>query len=59
VANQALSTTNMPYPRVATEVGMFEVIYGEASGAMRPFKGRLAQDQILKVIGDARSLNVQ
>lgn len=47
------------YPRVATEIGMFEVIYGGASGAMRSFKDRLTQDQILKVIAYVRSLKTQ
>ena len=42
------------YPRVATDVGKFEVIYGGASGAMRSFKGRLKQDEILKVIAYIR-----
>lgn len=44
------------YPRVTTDVGMFEVTYGGASGAMRGFKGRLTQDDILKVIAYVRSL---
>lgn len=44
------------YPRVTTDVGMFEVIYGGASGAMRGFKDRLTQDQILQVIAYVRSL---
>jgi cytochrome c-L len=47
------------YPRVTTEIGMFEVIYGGASGAMRSFKGRLTQDQILRVIAYVRSLKAQ
>jgi cytochrome c-L len=44
------------YPRVTADVGMFEVVYGGASGAMRGFKGRLTQDEILKVIAYVRSL---
>jgi cytochrome c-L len=44
------------YPRVTTDVGMFEVIYGGASGAMRGWKGRMTQDEILKVIAYVRSL---
>lgn len=44
------------YTRVATAIGTFEVIYGGASGAMRSFKGRLTQDQILKVIAYVNSL---
>ena len=43
------------HPRVADDVGMFEVIYGGAAGAMTGFKGRLTQDQILKVIAYVRS----
>jgi len=38
------------YPRTATDVGLFEAIYGGALGAMQPFKDRLTQDQILQVI---------
>jgi cytochrome c-L len=38
------------HPRVTGDVGMFEVIYGGGAGAMAGFKGRLTQDQILKVI---------
>lgn len=44
------------YPRVNTDVGMFEVIYGGATGAMRAYKGRLTQDQILRVIAYVHSL---
>lgn len=44
------------YPRVPEDVGMFEVIFGGASGAMQPFKDRLTQDQILHVIAYVRSL---
>lgn len=44
------------YPRVANDVGMFEVIYGGAAGAMRSFKDRLTQDQILRVIAYVRSV---
>jgi cytochrome c-L len=47
------------YPRVSTDVGMFEVIYGGATGAMRAYKGRLTQDQILQVIAYVRSLESQ
>jgi cytochrome c-L len=44
------------HPRVVDDVGMFEVIYGGAAGAMAGFKGKLAQDQILKVIAYVRSM---
>ena len=40
----------MTYQRVANDVGMFEVIYGGASGAMQAFGNRLTQDEILKMM---------
>ena len=43
------------HSRVVDDVGMFEVIYGGAASAMAGFKGRLTQDQILKVIAYVRS----
>jgi cytochrome c-L len=44
------------YPRFTTDKGIFEIIYGGATGAMQPFGKRLTQDQILKVIAYVRSL---
>ena len=45
------------HERVATDIGMFEVIYGGASGAMQSFARRgMTQDQILKVVAYVRSL---
>jgi cytochrome c-L len=44
------------YPRFATDKGMFEIIYGGATGAMQPFGKRLTQDQILHVMAYVRSL---
>ena len=45
------------YARVATDVGMFEVIYSGASGEMQAFSKRgLTQDQILRIIAYVRSL---
>lgn len=45
------------YERAATDVGMFEVVYGGASGAMQSFARRgMAQDEMLKVIAYVRSL---
>jgi cytochrome c-L len=44
------------YPRFATDKGMFEIIYGGATGAMQPFGNRLTQDQILHVMAYVRSL---
>ncbi|MEG6507777.1 c-type cytochrome [Methyloligella sp. 2.7D] len=53
----SLTDDNYAYPRVAEgDVGMFEVIYGGATGAMRSFKDRVSQDQILKVIAYVRTL---
>jgi cytochrome c-L len=44
------------YPRVGTDVGMFEVIYGGAAGAMQAFGRRMDQDQILKIMAYIRQL---
>lgn len=44
------------YPRFTTDKGIFEIVYGGATGAMQPFGKRLTQDQILKVIAYVRSL---
>ena len=45
------------YPRGTTDVGMFEILYGGASGAMQSFARRgMTQDQMLKVIAYVRSL---
>jgi cytochrome c-L len=44
------------YPRFATDKGLFEIIYGGATGAMQPFGKRLTQDQILHVMAYVHSL---
>jgi cytochrome c-L len=45
------------YERAATDVGMFEILYGGASGAMQSFARRgITQDQMLKLIAYVRSL---
>jgi cytochrome c-L len=44
------------YPRFTTDKGMFEIVYGGATGAMQPFGKRLTQDQILYVMAYVRSL---
>lgn len=44
------------YDRFITDKGIFEIIYGGATGAMQPFGKRLKQDDILKVISYVRSL---
>jgi cytochrome c-L len=44
------------YERIKTDVGLFEVVFGGASGAMQPFGQRMSQDQILKVMAFVRTL---
>lgn len=44
------------YDRVSSDIGMFEVIYGGAAGAMQAFSKRINQDQMLKIIAYVRSL---
>ena len=44
------------YTRVGTDVGMFEVIYGGASGAMQAFGNRLTQDEILRMMSFIESI---
>ncbi len=47
---------HVKYPQVATDKGMFEVIYGGAAGAMQAFGRRIDQDQILKVMAYLETL---
>jgi cytochrome c(L) len=51
-----LTDAQVTYPRVANDVGMFEVIYGGATGAMQGFGARLTQDEILKMMAFIESL---
>jgi cytochrome c-L len=44
------------YPRIKTDVGMFEIVLGGGAGAMQPFRDRLTQDEILKLLAYVRSL---
>lgn len=44
------------HKRSATDVGLFEIIYGGAAGAMQPFNERLSPDEILRVMAYVRSL---
>jgi cytochrome c-L len=44
------------YPRITTDIGLFEVTFGGASGAMQPFGLRMTQDQILRVMAYVRTL---
>jgi len=43
------------YPQIASDIGLFEVVFGGAGGAMQPFSKRLSQDQSLKVIAYVRT----
>ena len=44
------------HERIANDVGLFEVIFGGAMGAMQPFSKRMTQDEILKVMAFLRTL---
>lgn len=44
------------YKRSHTDLGLFEIVYGGAAGAMQPFDERLTPDEILRVIAYVRSL---
>jgi cytochrome c-L len=44
------------YERVATDAGLFEVIYAGAAGAMQSFRTRMTQDEMLQVIAWLRQL---
>jgi cytochrome c-L len=41
--------------RITNDVGLFEVIYGGAAGAMQPFSKRMTQDEILKTMAHLRT----
>lgn len=44
------------YEKNRTDKGLFETVYGGAGGLMAGFKGRLSQDDILKVMAYLRGL---
>jgi cytochrome c-L len=44
------------YPRITSDTGLFEVVFGGASGAMQPFGLRMSQDEILKTMAYVRTL---
>jgi cytochrome c-L len=44
------------YERTATDVGLFETVYGGALGAMQPFRDRMTLDEILRLVAYVRSL---
>lgn len=46
-------------PRVATDQGMFEIIYGGGAGAMQAFGVRMDQDDILRVMAFLKTLREQ
>ena len=53
----SLITDDWKYKRVATDVGMFEVIYAGAAGAMQSFFRRgVTQDETLKIVAYVRTL---
>ena len=47
------------YERVATDHGLFEVIYGGAAGAMQPMGRRFDQDQILRIMAYIETIRAQ
>jgi len=44
------------YERIINDIGLFEMIFGGAAGAMQPFSKRMTQDEILKVMTHLRTL---
>jgi cytochrome c-L len=53
----SLITDDWKYKRAATDVGMFEVIYAGAAGAMQSFARRgMTQEEMLKIIAYVRTL---
>lgn len=51
-----LVDAQVTYPRVKTDLGTFEVIYGGATGAMQAFGDRISQDDILKIMAYLETL---
>jgi cytochrome c-L len=53
----SLISDNWVRERAATDIGMFEIIYGGSSGAMQSFARRgMTQDEMLRIIAYVRSL---
>ena len=44
------------YPRGATDVGLFEIIFGGGRGAMQSFSNRMSPDEILKLMAFIQTL---
>jgi cytochrome c(L) len=51
-----LTDAQVTHPRVATDVGTFEVVYAGATGAMQAFGNRLTQDEILRLMAFIETL---
>ena len=47
------------YPQVATDKGMFEIIYAGGAGAMQAFGKRISQDDILHVMAYVQKLRAK
>ncbi|HYG89673.1 MAG TPA: cytochrome c [Azospirillum sp.] len=47
------------HPRNNTDIGMFETLWAGGAGAMQPFRDRLSQDQMLRVIAYIHELRNQ
>ncbi|MCW5626069.1 MAG: c-type cytochrome [Burkholderiales bacterium] len=52
----SLIDDEIAYPRITTDVGLFEVIFGGAAGAMQPFSRRVTHDDVLKIMVYVREL---
>ena len=52
----SLVDAQVTYPRVVSDVGMFEVIYGGGTGAMQPLGARYTRDEILRIMAFVESL---
>lgn len=52
----SLLTSNFLYGKNTTDMGFFETVWGGAAAAMAPLRGRLSQDQILRVMAYLSSL---
>jgi cytochrome c-L len=55
----ALNDDTFVRPRVATDQGKFEIIYGGGAGAMQAFGVRMDQDDILRVMAFLKTLREQ
>jgi len=51
-----LTDAQVTHPRVSSDTGMFEVIYGGGAGAMQSFGSRLTQEEILRIMAFIETL---